>query len=72
MPERSSSGLSVYLKRRARLLEQRDAQLREFAARISQRLGPCRVLLFGSRARGSQLPYSDYDVAVIVEKTGTR
>ncbi len=35
--------------------------------RLSQEVPKSTILLFGSRARGDSLPYSDYDIAVILE-----
>ena len=42
-----------------------------FKALLSKRLSLYRVILFGSRARGDAMPYSDMDVLVILnESTG--
>lgn len=43
---------------------------REVAARLKARLGPriCRILLFGSRARGTAKPYSDFDMMLVLPK----
>ena len=64
----SPGGLGEYLRRRASLLSKQEELLREFAERVAARLGRCTILLFGSRARGDHLPYSDFDVAVVVER----
>ena len=53
-------------------IEKADVLLREFVERVTRRLGRCAVLLFGSRARGDNLSYSDFDVAVVVEKVEDR
>lgn len=68
----SSTGLSEYLRSRAELLRQQDQLLEEFVKRVVERLSPCAVLLFGSRARGDHMPYSDFDVAVIVGSAGDK
>ena len=39
--------------------------LRRFAARLRRELGAQQVLLFGSRARGTEGPDSDYDLIVV-------
>lgn len=68
MRRESSSGLSGYLRSGApELLKQQNELLNEFVRRVVGRLGRCAVFLFGSRARGSYLPYSDFDVAIVVE-----
>ena len=43
-----------------------DELLRRFVEELASRYGEVAVVLFGSRARGSALPYSDYDVAVVL------
>ena len=68
MPRKSSSGLGEYLRRRASRLSKQDELLQEFVAKIAGKLDRCAILLFGSRARGDNLPYSDFDIAVIVER----
>ena len=47
-----------------------DELLRRFVEELASRYGEVAVVLFGSRARGSALPYSDYDVAVILRVRG--
>jgi HEPN domain-containing protein/predicted nucleotidyltransferase len=42
-----------------------DSLLAEFVKRVARQLGAVTLVLFGSRARGDQLPYSDYDVAAV-------
>ena len=49
-----------------------DKLLRRFVEELASRYGEVAVVLFGSRARGSVLPYSDYDVAVILRSAGNR
>jgi predicted nucleotidyltransferase len=39
--------------------------LERFALLLADRVGACRVLLFGSHARGEARPDSDYDLIVI-------
>lgn len=41
------------------------AALARFRARAEARLGPCQLILFGSRARGDHLLTSDADVVVV-------
>jgi len=57
-----------FLKSRARKIKEEDRLLREYVKEISGRYPKSAILLFGSRARGDHLPYSDYDVAVVLEK----
>ena len=49
-----------------------DELLRRFVEELTSRYGEVAVVLFGSRARGSALPYSDYDVAVVLKSAGSR
>ena len=49
-----------------------DELLRRFVEELASRYGEVAVVLFGSRARGSALPYSDYDVAVVLKSAGSR
>lgn len=44
-----------------------DAFLRRVTRTIVEHLGPRRVVLFGSRARGTQSPESDYDIMIELE-----
>jgi predicted nucleotidyltransferase len=41
--------------------------LESFLARLGRELGPERVILFGSRARGDHDGSSDYDVLIVAE-----
>ncbi|MEM4806118.1 MAG: nucleotidyltransferase domain-containing protein [Thermofilaceae archaeon] len=68
MRKKSLSGLSEYLRWRAELLKRQNELLDEFVKNVAERLGRCAVLLFGSRARGNHLPYSDFDIAIVVEE----
>ncbi len=49
-----------------------DEDLMLFVERVRERYPHSTILLFGSRARGDNLPYSDYDVAVILERVEDR
>jgi predicted nucleotidyltransferase len=44
-----------------------DALLREVVERLLAELRPCRIYLFGSRARGDSGAESDYDLLLLVE-----
>ena len=68
MRKKSLNGLSEYLRWRAELLKRQNELLDEFVKNVAERLGKCAVLLFGSRARGNHLPYSDFDIAIVVEE----
>lgn len=48
------------------VLEQ-DPVLRQIVGRLVAELRPCRIYLFGSRARGDSGSDSDYDVLLLVE-----
>ncbi|CAN5184254.1 nucleotidyltransferase domain-containing protein [soil metagenome] len=43
-----------------------DAAIEELIRRLVEALGPERIYLFGSRARGEARPDSDYDLMVVV------
>ena len=46
-----------------------DAVIRGFLSRIkNQQARIEKILLFGSRARGDEKPYSDYDILIVVPK----
>ena len=44
-----------------------DMLLDEYVKILSEKYPKCTIILFGSRARGDYMPYSDYDIAIIVE-----
>jgi len=49
--------------------EQEDPVLKSFLARLGKVRGRIqKIILFGSRARGDEKPYSDYDVLLVVEE----
>ena len=43
----------------------RDKITRAFAARVRKKIGPAKIILFGSRARGDYFLYSDYDFIIV-------
>ena len=45
-----------------------SADFQRFIARLGRSLRPVRVILFGSRARGTHRPTSDYDILVIARR----
>jgi hypothetical protein len=45
-----------------------DGRLNEAVTRLVDDLHPCAIILFGSRARGTDQPESDYDLLVISER----
>jgi hypothetical protein len=45
-----------------------DARLAEAVSRLVERLHPCAIILFGSRARGNHRAESDYDLLVVSER----
>jgi predicted nucleotidyltransferase len=45
-----------------------DAVLAEIIRRLVEALGPERIYLFGSRARGDAQPDSDYDLLLVVSE----
>ena len=73
MQRESSSGLrSKLLKYLARKKKQSNKLLLEYVEKLKQKVPKSIILLFGSRARGEYLPYSDYDVAVILEDSDNK
>ena len=42
-----------------------DPALTRFARRLQEEIGACRVLLYGSHARGQANPQSDYDLIIV-------
>jgi len=61
----SSSGLDRLLKILSEGISKGDELLRGF---VSSEYQDSTIVLFGSRARGDYMPYSDYDVAVVFRK----
>jgi len=57
-----------FLRSRAKKIKEGEKLLSEYVERISKRYPESTIVLFGSRARGNHLPYSDYDVAVILRE----
>lgn len=49
----------------------REPALARFAERLRDEIGAERVLLFGSHARGTASPDSDYDLMVVAESFGS-
>jgi predicted nucleotidyltransferase len=49
-----------------------DRLLKEMVARIREAVQPERIVLFGSRARGTERPGSDFDLLVIKESDEPR
>jgi predicted nucleotidyltransferase len=49
-----------------------DAALQEIVERIVKRFSPRKVILFGSRARGTAVPESDVDLLVVTDRPGSR
>jgi predicted nucleotidyltransferase len=49
-----------------------DPTLREIVDRIVSGFAPLRIILFGSRARGSAAPDSDVDLLVVTDHPGSR
>ncbi len=45
-----------------------NRKLRIFLAKIKKNFGPCKVFLFGSRAKGESWRQSDYDMIIVSEK----
>jgi uncharacterized protein len=49
-----------------------DATLREIVDRIVREFTPRRIILFGSRARGTAVAESDVDLLVVTDHPGSR
>jgi len=68
MQGESSSGLDQLLKILSESISKGGELLRGFVSRVSSEYPGSTIVLFGSRARGDYMPYSDYDVAVVFRK----
>ena len=69
MREVSLSGLrGKFLRSRLRRVREEEALLKKYVRRITATFPKCAVLLFGSRAKGEHLPYSDYDLTVVLNE----
>lgn len=69
MRRRLEGGLRAYLRSRARRLEGEEKDFQAFVSRVRRLFkGEVSIALFGSRALGNPLPYSDYDVALVIPK----
>ena len=64
----SLSGLDRLLRILSEGISKGDELLRGFVSRVSSEYPSSTIVLFGSRARGYYMPYSDYDVAVVFRK----
>ena len=51
---------------------QLDAELREIVHRIVKEFSPRKIILFGSRARGTATDESDVDLLVVTDRPGSR
>jgi len=68
MQKRSLHGLRRRLLKHAMTKKMNEEQLLiEYIERIKRNYPRSTIILFGSRAKGRQLPYSDYDIAVVLE-----
>lgn len=68
MRKRSLHGLRRRLLKHAMTKKMNEEQLLiEYIERIKRNYPRSTIILFGSRAKGGQLPYSDYDIAVVLE-----
>ena len=73
MLKKSLDGLRRRLLRsRAKKIIIQEKLLPCFVRNISLKYPKVTIILFGSRAQNTQLPYSDYDIAVIFEKVDDR
>lgn len=52
-------------------LENVDPEVRQMVQRIAELFDPERIILFGSRARGTARPDSDVDLIVVLPFTGS-
>ena len=69
MQKKSLGGLRKrLLKRLAEKKRKRKQLLEEYVRLLSNMYPKSLILLFGSRSRGEELPYSDYDLAVVLEE----
>lgn len=58
--------MSVQSGKMSTVASSEDAALQELVQRLVEAVGPERIYLFGSRARGDGEPDSDYDLMVVV------
>ena len=73
MQKRSLHGLRRRLLKHAMTKKMNEEQLLiEYIERIKRNYPRSTIILFGSRAKGGQLPYSDYDIAVVLENIGDK
>jgi len=62
----------MLLRSLRRRVENSEKLLEEYVERLSRAYPEATILLFGSRARGDNLPYSDYDIAIVLPEPGCR
>lgn len=55
------------LKRLKERLERLDEIFKEYVRLLSRTYPKSTIVLFGSRARGDHLPYSDYDIMIVTK-----
>ncbi|MEM3714474.1 MAG: nucleotidyltransferase domain-containing protein [Nitrososphaeria archaeon] len=68
MQEKSSNGLRRLLNYQVKKIKDSEKKLEIFISKIIQEYPNSTILLFGSRARGDSKPYSDYDIAVFLDR----
>lgn len=68
MQEKSSNGLKSLLNYQAKKIKESEKKLEIFISKIIQEHPKSTIILFGSRARDDSKPYSDYDIAVFLDK----
>jgi len=73
MQKKSLSGLRKrFLRKAEEKMKRREEYFRIYIRRLIDSFPKTSIVLIGSRAKGESLPYSDYDVAMILEKVNNK
>ena len=66
MQRGSSNGLKRLLRSLRKRLRSSSSLFKIYVERLAHVYPQATIMLFGSRARGDNLPYSDYDIAIVL------
>ncbi|RLG76630.1 MAG: nucleotidyltransferase domain-containing protein [Thermoprotei archaeon] len=73
MQKKSLSGLRrKFLRKAEEKMKRREEYFKTYIKRLIDSFPKISIVLIGSRAKGEPLPYSDYDVVIILEEINNK